>query len=191
MEKTWKVVLAFVGVFVAGSVTGGLFTFRVAKKMEERPPVVVSVTPTPPIEQAPVQAPAPTAPAPAPNVTQATPPPMAPAMAPPQFGPQLMRRFTEQLNLSREQKMKIRPIATRTEEELRRIRRETQHNTELVIERMQDQVAALLTPEQRGRFDELVFQARDRVKRFIREQETLALKKRAEAQQQPMAAPSK
>jgi Spy/CpxP family protein refolding chaperone len=191
MEKTWKVVLAFVGVFVAGSITGGLFAFRVAQKMEERRPVVASVVPTPPIEQPPVQPPAPTpatsapatqTPAPAPTPL----PTVAPAnAAPPQFGPQLMRRFTEQLNLTREQRMKIRPIAARTEEELRRLRRETQHNTELVIERMQDEIAALLTPQQRGKFDEMVLQARERVKRFLREQDQLAQKRRAEAQQTP------
>jgi Spy/CpxP family protein refolding chaperone len=207
MEKTWKVVLAFVGVFIAGSVTGGLFTFRFAKKMEERRPVVSSVVPTPAIEQAQAEPPVTTPPASippgpvpavqtpsvAPTTTPAVaPPPVTPAnMAPPQFGPQLMRRFTEQLNLTREQRMKIRPIAARTEEELRRLRRDTQHQTEQVIERMQDEVAALLTPDQRGKFDELVFQARERVRRFLREQDQLAQKRRKEAQQQQMATPQK
>ena len=36
MDKPWKVILAFVGVFIAGSVFGGFFSLRIGQQMVQR-----------------------------------------------------------------------------------------------------------------------------------------------------------
>ena len=89
-----------------------------------------------------------------------------------EIGPQLFRRLTDQLDLSAEQREKIKPIELRTTEELRRLRRESQHNTELALERMQDEISAILTPEQRTQFQERIARSRERMKKFLQEQES-------------------
>jgi Spy/CpxP family protein refolding chaperone len=144
MEKSWRVILAFVGIFAAGIVTGGLITFRFTPKRGEWRS-----------QQNPAQR------GQAGNVNRSQ----------LQFGPQLLSRLTEQLELTEEQRKAIKPIETRTTEELRRLRRETQHNTELIIESMQDDISKELTPEQRVKFDEMIVKARERIKKFIQEQE--------------------
>jgi Spy/CpxP family protein refolding chaperone len=136
MDKSWRVILAFLGIFVAGTVTGGLIALRVAQKVADRRP------PPPTLQQ-----------------------------GPPQIGVQLLRRFAEQLNLSKAQRDKIRPIELRAGEELRRLRRETQQSNELIIDRLRDDIAAELTPEQRTRFEELHTKARDRFKQYLLDQE--------------------
>ena len=125
MNKPWKVVLAFAGIFLAGIVVGGLVTLRVVKHYaQQRLP------------------------------------------APDQFGPQLMRRFATQLDLTPEQKEKIKPIVMQGADELRQLRRSTEGTTRAVIERMQGEIAAVLTPEQKTKFDDLISQQRERMKRF-------------------------
>ena len=125
MNKPWKVVLAFTGIFLAGMVVGGLVALRVVKH----------------------------------NAQQRLP-------TPDQFGPQLMRRFATQLDLTPEQKEKIKPIVMHGAEELRQLRRGTEGTSRAVIERMQGEIAAVLTPEQKAKFDDLLSQQRERMKRF-------------------------
>jgi Spy/CpxP family protein refolding chaperone len=144
MDKSWRVILAFVGIFIAGTVTGGLISLRLAQSMSvrgERP-----------------------RPAGQPQVAGG-----AGNQAPQQFNPQLMRRVAEQLNLTPDQKEKMKLIEARTGEELRRLRRENLHSTELIIEKCQDDIAALLNPEQRAKFDEMILRARERIRKFMQE----------------------
>ena len=77
-----------------------------------------------------------------------------------------MRSFANQLNLTEEQKAKIMPIVRRTATELGRDRREVQLKTALAIEKMQDEVEEILTPEQRTKFDELIARQRARLQQF-------------------------
>lgn len=118
MEKTWQVVVAFIGIFIAGTFTGGLLALRIVKQL---------TPPRPPFNQGGVD----------------------------QFAPAQMRNFAEQLNLTNEQREKIRPIVQRSGEALRRLRQDTQHETREILERMHDRVAAELTPEQLVKFDEI------------------------------------
>lgn len=143
MDKPWKVILAFTGIFFAGTVTGVLVAPRLFQKVVERrgqPPG---------------------------SWTRS----FAGQQQQPQLGPQLFRRITVQLDLKPEQLEKINPIEQRTIEELRKTRRESQRTTEQIIEKMQEEVAATLTPEQRVKFDELVAKSRERMQNFLREQE--------------------
>jgi len=88
-------------------------------------------------------------------------PKQAPKVEP--FGPQLMRNFINKLDLSEEQKIRIAPIVRRTANQLARDRREVQLRAALTIEQMQDEIARQLTPEQRGRFEELIARQRERL----------------------------
>lgn len=141
MDKSWKVVLAFVGIFIAGTITGGLISLRVAHSLtgRDRPRLNSAGKEQPPGGQ------------------------------PQQFNPQLMRRVAEQLDLSPEQKDKMKLIEARTSEELRRMRRENLHSTELIIEKCQDDIAAILNPEQRTKFDEMILRARERIRKFMQD----------------------
>lgn len=132
MNKTWKVVLAFIVVFVAGAAFGGVLTLSLGRLM----------------------------------ATRLQPRPQA-------FGAQLMMQWMRsgQLDLTPEQREKVRPIVASTTEELRRLRREDAHNAQLLIERMQDQIGAILTPEQRNRFILMIQRQRERMQRFMQEQQ--------------------
>lgn len=128
MDRPWKVILAFVGVFIAGAVFGGVFTARSADR---------------------------------------------PAKAGKQAGkepggriyPQLMRQFTQRLNPTAEQQKAITPIVARAADDLQRIQREHLADTTRTTERMYEDVAALLTPEQRAKFDKMHQEMRERVRR--------------------------
>ena len=80
------------------------------------------------------------------------------------FGPGLLRGFIKQLDLTDEQKARIAPIVRRTVGQLARERREVQLSTALTIERMQDEIADVLTPEQRARFEDRVRRSSTRCK---------------------------
>jgi hypothetical protein len=138
MDKSWRVVFTFVGIFIAGAVSGLLLAPRVFNTVAERRG-----------QGGPGRLP----------------------VVPQQLGPLLFRRLTERLNLTAEQREKIKPIELRTTEELRRLQRESRHETELALERMQDEISAILTPEQRTQFEEQIAKSRERIKKFIQEKE--------------------
>ena len=67
-----------------------------------------------------------------------------------QFGPQLMQRLINQLDLTAEQQAKVKPIIDQATEELRQLRHTTQRTTASVIERLQGDIAAVLTARAEG-----------------------------------------
>jgi Spy/CpxP family protein refolding chaperone len=77
-----------------------------------------------------------------------------------------MRSFANQLDLSEAQRARIMPIVRRTTTQLGRDRREIQLTVALAIEKMQDEIAAILTPEQRTKFEELISRQRARLQQF-------------------------
>jgi len=83
-----------------------------------------------------------------------------------QFGPQLMKSFENKLDLTDDQRAQIEPIVRRTAAQLSRDRHEVQLTTALAIEKMQDEVEEILTPEQRTKFDELIARQRARLQQF-------------------------
>lgn len=130
MQKTWKVVLAFAGIFVAGLVVGGLITLRF---FANNPPPRMG--------------------------------------SPEQFGPTLMRRFTSKLDLTEQQQEKIRPLIAKAGEELHQIRRTTWASSKAIIDRVEAEIAAELTPEQKTKFDQMLAEQRDRMKRITEERQ--------------------
>lgn len=127
MDKPWKVILAFTGIFVAGVLVGGLVTLRWGKNFVQRQPMGE------------------------------------------QYGPQLMKRLVTELELTPEQEAKLNPIVTAASEELRELRRSTQRTSAAVLTRMQGEIAAVLTPAQKVKFDELASKQRERFRHFMEE----------------------
>lgn len=128
MDKTWKVILAFAGIFVAGLLVGGLVTLRVVKSLA--PPRLGS---------------------------------------PEQFSPLLMKRISSKLELTPEQQEKIRPLIARAADELHQMRRTVWTNSQAVMERVDGEIAAVLTPPQKLKFDQMREEQRERVRRFTEE----------------------
>jgi Spy/CpxP family protein refolding chaperone len=164
MVKTWQVVLATVAIFVAGLVTGVAFTLGAVRWIARHPRVN-------PAQMFPY--------------AQARPGGAQPA----QIGLQLMRSFINQLDLTDEQRSRIQPIVRRTVAQLARERREVQLNSALLIERMQDEIAELLTPEQRVKFEDLVSQQRARLQQFRQHMQQQGAQQRLDEQQGQGPAP--
>jgi len=161
MAKTWQVILATVAIFLAGLVTGGATAFGVVRWVAHHPRV---------------------------NPAQMWGPfgQRQGSGQPQQIGPQLMRSFVKQLDLTDEQRSRIGPIVRRTVTQLGRERREVQLTSALAIERMQDEISDILTPEQRTKFEELVSAQRERLREV-----KMRAKQAAEQEGQPEGAPPK
>jgi hypothetical protein len=135
MDKPWKVITAFVGVFIAGAVFGGVFTLRASGKR-----LAAELPSIPPAGQQPD------------GVSQRAAQPPGQLVIQPRgnpITPTLMRQFTRRLNLSAEQKDRIAPVVSRAGEDLLRLRQEHFADTQRVTERMYADVSAALSPEQR------------------------------------------
>ena len=144
MAKTWQVVLATIAIFVAGLVTGGATALGLVKWLASRPHQNAAV------------------------LGQLG---LRPSQGPQGFGPQRMRTFASRLDLTDEQRAKIEPIVKRTASLLQRERREVQLTTALAIERMQDEIADVLTAEQRVKFEQLISEQRSRLQQFRQNQQ--------------------
>ncbi|MBI4626047.1 MAG: hypothetical protein HY736_22855 [Verrucomicrobia bacterium] len=164
MDKPWKVIFAFVGVFIAGAVFGGLFTLRAAGKRfvyspaPGRPNLQVPRPGGPPPGQAPPQFPG-QPPGQSKGQLKGQ-PPGQPQNA---IGPAMMRQFTERLRLTEEQRGKIRPIVARAAEDLQRLRRENLQDTTRVMERMHLDIGGWLKPDQRNELEEMKRAMQERV----------------------------
>jgi Spy/CpxP family protein refolding chaperone len=142
MAKTWQVILATVAIFLAGLVTGGATALGIVgwvahhRAMNGGPAGAFGQRAG--VAASPVQ----------------------------QFTPQLIRNFVNQLDLTEAQRATIMPIVRRTAGQLIRNRREIQLTSALAIEKMQDEIAGILTPEQRMKFENLISQQRARLQQF-------------------------
>lgn len=147
MDKPWKVISAFIGVFIAGAVFGGFFTLRSAGKWltgDRGRPVATKAA--------------------APGATQAASPSTA-GQPQGRIYPHVMRQFTQRLNPTQEQQKAIRPIVARASEDLQRMQRENLADTTRTTERMYADVAAILTFEQRAKLEQMRQEMLERVRR--------------------------
>lgn len=143
MASTLKIVLAVTGIFLAGAVTGGFVSVRVAGHMAAK------------------------------------------QRGQQRFGPtEIGARLAEQLRLTPEQKERIRPILSRTSEELRKVRREAFNETAALITRMDEDLSKELTEEQRVRLKQIRAEEDERRKRWSAERA-----KRNEQQRPPGVPP--
>lgn len=158
MDRPWKVIAAFIGVFVAGAVFGGFFSVGVgARWLAKETPATIAA--------APIAAPTPAV-APTPETKAVARPGSGPGQAAPVRpglltvpqswqAPQLLRRYAERLELTPEQKQRIHPLIQRATEDYNRLRQNTFRETAIILDRLQQDIAAVLTPEQRQKMQEI------------------------------------
>jgi hypothetical protein len=152
MEKPWKVIAAFILVFIAGAVFGGVFTVGFSAR---RSP---GATKTSPPAKAPVASGAAT-----PAKPKAEGQGAGVLARTNSLTPAVLRQFAQRLELSAEQKERIGPIVSRASEDLVRLRQENLVDTARVTERMYTDVAAALTPTQRTELATMTRQMEERV----------------------------
>lgn len=84
------------------------------------------------------------------------------------FSDRMIRHYTDRLKLSENQIAKIRPILTAASEEMRGIRTEWFKDTRVVADKMNHDVAEVLTPEQKIEFEKYNEEMQERWKRTTR-----------------------
>ncbi len=126
MNKTWKVVLAFTAVFLAGAIFGGLLAMRAGPRWAQRR--------------------------------------VAPAL--PALPPAVLRHMADRLDLTTEQKEKIRPLVDRAEDEIRQLRQVSIKETGLILRGLQQTLAVELTSEQRKKLEKM----QERQRELMREE---------------------
>lgn len=151
MDRPWKVISAFVGVFIAGAVFGGFFTLRSVDRVVDAARGKGTPAKAPATKPAPA---APAAPAPAKGIA-----------------PQVMRQLTQRLSPTPEQQKAIRPIVSRAAEDLQRMQREHLADTTRTTERMYADVSALLTPAQRTQLEQMRQEMLERVRKVREKRE--------------------
>jgi hypothetical protein len=151
MDVPWKVILAFLGVFVAGAVFGGVFTLGVSARRfahVPRQPATVdrSLTQFPAVPPPKAEVAGPPGPKAAVATTRATNP----------ITPVLMNQFTRKLSgLSAPQKESLRKILGRAGEDYHRLRQENFADVARITERMYADVSGVLTLEQRSELENM------------------------------------
>lgn len=153
MEVPWKVIFAFVAVFIAGAVFGGVFTVGVsARRVNGNPRLATKVEGLTPVPVAPKTQ---TAGPQLPNQFVARGNPIT---------PQLMNQFTKRIpNITADQKESLKKILGRAGEDYHRMRQENLANVARVTERMYADVASVLTLEQRGELEVMRKQLEERI----------------------------
>jgi Spy/CpxP family protein refolding chaperone len=86
---------------------------------------------------------------------------------PEQWGPNRLDMLTKRLDLTPEQIERIRPLIKRDMEDLAFIRQTGFREARRILERMELDIAAELTPPQKEKFDQLNKEFRERMQRFI------------------------
>jgi hypothetical protein len=187
MDKPWKVILAFVGVFIAGSVFGGLFTFRATNRAFAAEQAILRPKAAPVAVDQKQPSPAVTAPAATTTASQpATRPPLTPQE---RNAIQVMRQLNQRVNPTAEQKEKMRLIVGRMTDDLQRIERDHWQEVTRVTDRMYEDVGGVLSPEQRIQLAKMRQEMFERV-RNAKEKQRLESQAKASGRTAP-AAPAK
>ncbi|MBL9214349.1 MAG: hypothetical protein JNG83_02620 [Opitutaceae bacterium] len=85
---------------------------------------------------------------------------------PEQWAPRHLKRLAERLELTPAQEEQVKPIVRRNMEELNRVRASSLAETRQVFERMEREIAAQLTPEQKAKFEQMNREFRERARKF-------------------------
>jgi len=135
MVKPWKVILVFVGVFLAGIVCGVGIGPQVWRLWHPRPPSLG------PGERA------------------------SPGL-PGAVRASMLDRLSKQLELTAEQKQKIEPLVKKLEADTKQMRREGLQKFRTAMEKFDAEMTAILTPEQKAKFDESRKKQRERMEKM-------------------------
>jgi hypothetical protein len=151
MDRPWKVIVAFVGIFIAGAVFGGLLALRIENAARHE---IVAVTPA--------------APVPAATRVKGQPPPAAKPILPlpqPMQAANLMKRFAERLDLTTEQRERIMPLIQRATQDFRRQQQAYFREDGIILQRLQEDIAKELTPVQREKLEKMQQRQKELVKK--------------------------
>lgn len=85
--------------------------------------------------------------------------------APERWGPERLRSLEKRLDLTEAQKKQLEPIIRRDTEELGKLRQSGFTEARRILQRMDADIAAVLTPEQRVKFEQFNAEVRERMKR--------------------------
>lgn len=159
MDVPWKVILAFVGVFIAGAVFGGVFTMRVSARRIVNPPTQPQpadrgIAQFPAVSQPKAQVAGPQSPKTGSTAARSNP-----------ITPVLMTQFTRRITgLSPTQKDSLRTILGRAGEDYHRLRQENLADVARITERMYADVSGVLSLEQRGELEKMRKQVEEKLK---------------------------
>ena len=76
-----------------------------------------------------------------------------------------LKKLSEKLDLKPEQADQILPILRRNRDDLNQVRTECQSQIKAVFERMEHEISAILTPEQRPKYEKLIQEMREKAKK--------------------------
>jgi Spy/CpxP family protein refolding chaperone len=80
-----------------------------------------------------------------------------------------LKVLADRLDLTSDQQEKLRPVIRPYAEELTRIRAASINDTRRVLEKLEHDVAEVLTPEQRTKFEEMNREQHERMQRMLKE----------------------
>lgn len=158
MDVPWKVILSFVGVFIAGAIFGGVFTIgastrRLANSPQQPSPAERPIAKFPAVPSPKSQVAGPQGPKSTTVASRSNP-----------ITPVLMTQFTRRLTgLTDTQKESLRKTLGRAGEDLHRLRQENFVDVGRVTERMYADVSAVLTLEQRSELESMRKQTEKRM----------------------------
>lgn len=98
-------------------------------------------------------------------------------MAPENWGPARLKMLEKQLDLSSDQIERLKPIIRRDVEDMNRLRQQGFQETRRILERMENDIAAILNPEQKEKFQKLNAEMRERARRMIEQRRSERLEK--------------
>jgi Spy/CpxP family protein refolding chaperone len=84
-----------------------------------------------------------------------------PPPVPEAWGRRHMERVVKELKLTPEQTERIQPIIKRNIEELTKLRRQSMRASHDIVERMEAEITAVLTPEQRTQYERILKERRE------------------------------
>lgn len=88
---------------------------------------------------------------------------------PEQWGPSRLKLLRERLDLTSEQIERLRPIIKTNTEHLAKLRQSGFDQTRQILEQMEKDIAAVLTPDQKAKYEQMNREMRERLQRFMRE----------------------
>lgn len=88
-------------------------------------------------------------------------------LAPDNWGPARLKLLAERLELTPDQVERLKPIVRRDVEDLNRLRQQSFAETRRILERMEKDIAAVLTAEQKEKFQKLNQEMRERARRMF------------------------
>ena len=82
-------------------------------------------------------------------------------LPPEAWGARRFEHVAQELQLTPEQKARIKPIVKRNIEEIEKLHRQSMHEVRGILERMETDIAAELTPEQRTQYEQFLKERRE------------------------------